>query len=169
MRYCCFCGGELTFKALLDGSSERYCPECDHVFFDTPSPAVIVAVTNADRVLLARSVGWEHPYWGLIAGHVKSGETAEEAAVREVREEVGLEVFDLRIIRTYADEHHNLLMIGFTAKTRSTDVNKSGELERAAWFKLCEPLPLRPNSIATKIVAHLFSEVRLIENDEKTS
>lgn len=156
MKICCFCGKKLIFKNLLDGSRERYCPDCDHVFFDSPSPAVIVAVTNAEKILLTRSVGWEHPYWGLIAGHVKSGETAEKAAIREVREEAGLEIFDLKILRTYA-KSPDLLMIGFTAKTNIVGIKKSKELENATWFKLDEPLPLRPDAISSHLVNHLLN------------
>lgn len=165
LRYCCFCGKELISKTLIDGSRERYCPLCDHVFFDTPSPAVIVGVTNGERILLTRSVGWEHPYWGLIAGHVASGETAEEATIREVREEVGLEVSDLEILGTYVHEHRNLLMIGFRAeaKAEGATIRRSRELERAAWFSLREPLPLRPNSIATQIIKQISPKVRLTE------
>lgn len=151
MQFCCFCGKKLIFKTLRDGSRERYCSDCDHVFFDAPSPAVIVAVTTADKILLTRSVGWEHPYWGLIAGHVKSGETAEAAAIREVHEEVGLEIRDLNILRTYA-KSQDLLMIGFAAKTNVEGITKSEELEEAAWFELDAPLPLRPKSISWHLV-----------------
>lgn len=148
-----------------------YCKECDHVFFDAPSPAVIVAVTEADRILLTRSVESalrKSSYWGLVAGHVKSGETAEETAIREVREEVGLEIFDLKILRTYVRKEGNLLMIGFTAKTKNISIKESKELEKATWFRLNEPLPLRPNSIAFQVVEQIFPRVRLIKLEEKT-
>ncbi|RLI44248.1 hypothetical protein DRO61_12365 [Candidatus Bathyarchaeota archaeon] len=152
MKYCSYCGQDLRFKTLLDGSKEKYCSKCDHVFFDTSSPAVIVAVTNTNRILLTRSVGWVHPYWGLIAGHVKSGESAENAAIREVQEEVGLELFDLQLLKTYPLNNQNLLMIGFKAKTQQMHIEKSKELKNAAWFQLSGPLPLRPNSIASQVV-----------------
>ncbi|MFH0896984.1 MAG: NUDIX domain-containing protein [Candidatus Bathyarchaeota archaeon] len=145
----------MILKTLHDESIEQYCPECDHVFFDTPSPAVIVAVTEADRVLLTRSVGSANPYWGLISGHVKSGETAEAATIREVREEVGLEIFNLEILRTYTMKANNLLMIGFSAKTNSSSVRKSKELDEAVWFKIHEQLPMRPNSISAQIVKQI--------------
>lgn len=152
----------MIFKTLLDGSSEKYCSECDHVFFDTSSPAVIIAVTNTNYILLTRSVGWNIPHWGLVAGHVKSLETAEEAAIREVKEEVGLELQNLKIIRTYSHRKFNLLMIGFTAETQSYKVIKSIELEKAAWFKLSEPLPMRPNSIAAQLVKTIFPNTCLV-------
>lgn len=155
LKYCCFCGRELVPKTLRDGSTEQYCTECDHVFFDSPSPAVIVVVTETNRVLLTKSGGPAYPYWGLVAGHVKSGETAEEAAAREVYEEVGLKIFDLEILRTYAMKNNNLLMIGFSAKTNSFGIAKSNELEEAAWFRINEQLPMRPNSISAQIVKQI--------------
>ena len=154
VNYCRLCGRILIFKTLLDGSKERYCPECDRVFFDTPSPAVIVAVIHADRILLTRSVDWTQPFWGLVAGHVKSGETAEDAAFREVREEVGLDIFALQILGTYTTR--DLLMIGFTAETERDGIQKSIELETAAWFPVHEPLPLRPGSVAHQVVTRFL-------------
>jgi len=166
LRYCRFCGRELDVKTLLDGSREKHCPECDHVFFDEPSPAVIVAVTNTDKILLTRSVGWNHPYWGLVAGHIRSGETAEEAAVREVSEEVGLTAPSPEFLGTFALKDRNLLLIGFRAKTASLDIGKSQELEKAEWFSIREPLPLRRGSASAQIMAKIFPDTRLVESGE---
>jgi NAD+ diphosphatase len=152
-HYCGFCGRQLALKTLLDDSREMYCRHCDYVFFDSPSPAIIVAVANRGRVLLTRSVGWTRPFWGLIAGHIRSGENAEDAVDREVREEVGLELSERRIVGTYAHRQRNLVMIGFTAATRCEAIEKSKELEDAAWFDLDGVLPLRPTSIAARVVA----------------
>lgn len=158
-KYCCFCGKELFLKTLYDGSEEKYCDRCDHVFFRTPSPSVLVMVTNANTVLLARGIGWKHPYWGLISGYIKSGETAEEAAVREVHEEVGLEVSSIEFLKTYASKDYGLLMIAFRAETANTSIKKSQELEDASWFDLNDPLPMRPTSTATHVVRHAFPKV----------
>jgi NAD+ diphosphatase len=163
LNYCSSCRRELIPKTLLDGTREKYCPDCDRVFFDEPSPAVIVAVTNGDRILLARSVGWKHHHWGLVAGHVKSGETAEETAIREVREEVGLEVSELKILGTYAIRSRDLLMIGFNAETNGINIRKSQELEEAEWFRLSEPLPLHPGAISAQIAKRIFPGLRLAE------
>lgn len=154
-HYCGFCGRRLALKTLLDDSREMYCRHCDHVFFDSPSPAIIVAVANRGRVLLTRSVGWTHPFWGLIAGHIRSGESAEEAVDREVREEVGIELSERRIVGTYTHHQHSLLMIGFTATTHCEVIVTSKELEDAAWFDLVAPLPLHPDSIAARVIAML--------------
>jgi len=157
LKYCQFCGKKLSLKTLLDGSVEKYCSECDYVFFDEPSPAVIVAVVNNNKILLTRSIGWQHPYWGLVAGHIQRGETAEEAAAREVNEETGLPTYRLTILGTYTVKERDLLMIGFKAETNANKVRRSRELESAEWFTLNKHLPLRPNSVAHKIVVKILS------------
>jgi NAD+ diphosphatase len=159
LNFCQICGKELEFKTLLDGSVEKYCSNCDQVFFDEPSPAVIVAVINDNNILLTRSIGWEHPYWGLVAGHVKSGETAEETAVREVNEEIGLDITNLSILGTYASKDRDLLMIGFKAYSENTSIKKSQELEKAEWFRLNDLLPTRPGSIASQVISKITSKI----------
>ncbi len=150
-------------KTLHDGSKEKYCDKCDYVFFLTPSPAVIVMVTNANRVLLARAIEWTHPYWGLISGHIEAGETAEQTAVREVYEEVGLKIQNATILKTYIKEDHDLLMIALKAKTKATKIKKSSELKNAKWFDLSEPLPMRPTSISAQLVRHVFPEAKCMD------
>ena len=161
MQYCCYCGKELILKLLYDGSNEKYCQLCDHVFFDSPSPAIIVAVTNGSRILLTRSIEWTHSYWGLIAGHIKSGETAERATKREILEEVGILIHNVTILRTFVHQK-NLLMIAFEACTSEHKITPSQELAAATWFNLDEPLPLRPKSIASQVVRQLYPDMRLI-------
>jgi len=159
LNYCCICGKELGLKTLLDGSVEKYCQNCDRVFFNDPSPAVIVAVIKSSKILLTRSVGWDHPYWGLVAGHVKPGETAEETAVREVNEEVGLDIINLSILGTFASKDRDLLMIRFKACSENTNIKKSQELERAEWFRLYDNLPVRPGSIASQVISKIISKL----------
>jgi NAD+ diphosphatase len=164
LNYCSSCGRELILKTLLDGSKEKWCPDCGHVFFDEPSPAVIVAVTNSDRILLTGSVGWKYAHWGLVAGHVESGETAEETAMREVHEEVGLNISELEILGTYAIRSRGLLMIGFRAETKGTNITKSRELKKAEWFRLHEPLPLHPDSVSAQIARKICPQLRLTDS-----
>jgi len=166
-KYCSFCGKELIFKTLFDGSKEKYCDNCDHVFFRTPSPCVIVMVTNANRVLLTRGIGWKHPHWALISGHIRSGENAEETALREIHEEVGVEVTRLEFLRTYATMDHELLMIAFKAETKNASIKKSQELEDAKWFDLDRPLPMRPESTAAHLVKHVFPKTTYMDLKEQ--
>jgi len=147
-KYCCFCGKKLTIKTLSDGSKEKYCAQCDHVFFETPYPAVIVAVATNNKVLINER--------GLIAGYIRQGETAEEAATRETSEEAGLEISDLTFVNTYSAKKRNLLMIGYKARAKDTHIKKSGELKKAVWCDLNKPLPLRPRSIAAQLIRQSF-------------
>lgn len=163
MQYCCYCGKKLTLKLLYDGSNEKYCQQCDHVFFNSPSPAIIVAVLNRSRILLTRSIEWTHSYWGLIAGHLKSNETAEHAAKREILEEVGITIHNITILRTFI-HRENLLMIAFKARTSENKISSSQELAAATWFNLNEPLPLRPKSIASHVVRHLYPDVQFLNS-----
>jgi len=131
-KYCCFCGTKLTLKPLSDGSEEKYCAQCDHVFFETPYPAVIVAVATNNKVLVNER--------GLIAGYIRQGETAEQAAIRETREEVGLEISNLTFVNTYSAKKGNLLMIGYKAKAKDAHVKRSSELRKAVcaiWTNRC--------------------------------
>jgi len=161
MQYCCYCGNKLNLKLLNDGSNEKYCQLCDHVFFNSPSPAIIVAVTNGSKILLTRSIEWTHSYWGLIAGHIKSSETAEHAAKREILEEVGIFIHNVTILRTFI-HRKNLLMIAFKACTSENKISPSQELAAATWFNLDEPLPLRPTSIASQVVRQLYPDVQFV-------
>jgi len=158
-EYCGFCGNRLILKTLYDRSREKYCEKCDYVFFLTPLPSVIVMVIDANKVLLVRAIDWKHPYWGLISGYIRLGETAEQAAVREVYEEVGLKVSNLEFLKTYALEARDLLMIAFKVRAEDRSIKKSQELEDARWFDLRRPLHMRPESIAARIVQHVFSDV----------
>lgn len=160
-KYCCFCGKKLILKTLYDGAREKYCDKCDHVFFPTPSPCVIVIVANKKKILLARGIKWKYPYWALISGHIKSGETAEKTAIREVREETGLNVCHLEFVGTYIKKDQNLLMIAFKAGTKNTFIKKSQELEDARWFDLSSLLPVRPGSIAAHIIKKVFPKTKL--------
>jgi NAD+ diphosphatase len=163
MQYCCYCGQKLTLKLLYDRSKEKHCQQCNHVFFNSPSPAIIVAVINGSQILLTRSIEWTHSYWGLLAGHIKTHETAEHATKREILEEVGITVHKVSLLRTYIHSN-DLLMIAFKASTENQKISTSQELAAAKWFNLNEPLPLRPKSIASQVVQYLYPDVRFLAN-----
>jgi NADH pyrophosphatase NudC (nudix superfamily) len=94
-RYCPWCGTQLALQDIA-GQLRPAC-SCGYVFWDNPVPVVGAIVEIGARVLLARKAAWPAGRWGLVAGFVEAGETTDEAAAREVREETGLvaEVLDL--------------------------------------------------------------------------
>ena len=99
-RSCRFCGccGHL----LQHSDSERamVCPSCGRVFYPRINPAVIVGVTKGDEILLTKYAGRGHVFYALIAGFTEIGETFEETVKREVMEEVGLQVTNIRYYKS---------------------------------------------------------------------
>jgi NAD+ diphosphatase len=151
--YCCFCGKLLGIKDLFDGTTEKYCADCDYVFFPTPSAIVMVMITKGKHILLARGVGWDHEFWGLIAGHIQPGETAEAAARREVNEEVSLTLTELKFIESFATKtDRDNLILAFHAEAENNEIKISQELTAADWFDIASDLPVRQGSIIEKLV-----------------
>lgn len=131
-RHCGVCGAA-TIAATEERA--RRCPSCGALFFPSASPAVIVAVTRGDRLLLAHNRSFRAGMFSLLAGFVDPGETLEQAAVREVREEVSLAIDDLRYVASQPWSFPNSLMIGFRARHVSGEVVVDGrEIEQADWF-----------------------------------
>jgi NAD+ diphosphatase len=131
-RFCGSCGTPME-----DAPDERArrCPKCGAFFYPSASPAVIVAVTRGDKLLLAHNRNFSPGLFSLLAGFVEPGETLEQAAVREVREEVGLEINNLRYIRSQPWPFPNSLMAGFRATCDSGEIKVDGkEIEEAAWY-----------------------------------
>lgn len=138
-RYCGKCASRLApdqFERALR------CPNCGNLLFPTIAPAVIVAITCGDRILLARNVRYQH--YALIAGYVEVGETLEHALRREVLEEVGLEIHDVRYLGDQPWGVSGSHMFAFHAKADDhapLQIQKS-ELADAKWFSREEIQPI---------------------------
>jgi NAD+ diphosphatase len=140
-RFCGQCG-----RPTVDKAEERakLCAECGLVVFPRLSPAVIVAVTHGDRILLARSPRFPEGRYSVLAGFVEPGESLEECVQREVREEVGLELADIRYFGSQPWPFPNSLMIGFTADYASGQMRiDRKEIVEADWFS-ADHLPRIP-------------------------
>ena len=145
-RYCGRCG-ELT-RPLADERARR-CPKCELTVHPRLAPAVIVLVERADgRALLARNANFPEPIYSCLAGFVEPGETLEEAARREVREEVGIELRDLCYFGSQPWPFPHSLMIGFFAQFASGELRPDGqEIADAAWFSPTD-LPNLPGEVS---------------------
>jgi NAD+ diphosphatase len=134
----------------------KRCPRCRYEHYPHLHPAVITLVRDGNRVLLARKREWAPGRYALVAGFVDNGESLEGAVVREVKEEVGVDVIDVTYVGSQNWPFPSQLMVGFVATYAGGEVRVDpDELEDARWFP-CTALPNRPSrhSIAGFILEH---------------
>lgn len=142
-RYCGQCGCAMQ---LVNWELAMLCHKCGHRAYPRISPCVLVAIRRGDDILLARSERHKPGYFSILAGFVESGETLEQAAVREVAEEVGVRIGNLRYAGSQPWPFPHSLMVGFFADYLSGDiVCQQDEIAEAHWFHLAE-LPEVPPS-----------------------
>jgi NAD+ diphosphatase len=144
-RYCGRCSHPTEDKT---DERAKHCPACGLINYPRLSPAVIVAVLREDKILLARNKRFRGPFYSVLAGFVEPGETMEDCVHREVREEVGLEVDNIRYFGSQPWPFPNSLMVGFVADYTGGEIavdNK--ELMEAAWFT-AHSLPQIPPRIS---------------------
>lgn len=150
-KFCGRCGSVLEEK--MD-ATEKKCPSCKTSIFPRFSPAVMVLIQNEDQILLARSPHFQPGYYSAIAGFIDIGETAEQAAHREVKEELGLEIRDLEYFSTQTWPFPDSFMIAFKAKYHGGELKLDEiEIEDARWFSPHELPQLPPySSIARQLI-----------------
>jgi NAD+ diphosphatase len=149
-----FCGrcGLLLKTSLTERAKE--CPKCGLLHFPRLAPAIIVLVERGNELLLARSRHFMPEMYSVLAGFVEPGESLEEAVVREVREEVGISVKNIKYFGNQPWPFPHSLMIGFTATYAGGNISlDDSEIEDARWFT-ADNLPRIPGkiSIARKLI-----------------
>lgn len=108
---------------------------CAAQHFPRTDPAIIVLVHDGEQCLLGRQKRWPKGMYSTLAGFVEPGETMEEAVAREVEEEAGVRVDDVRYFRSQPWPYPASLMIGFMARATTREIHLGDEeLEHAAWF-----------------------------------
>ena len=154
-RHCGACGALLE-DCPPEGTEPggRLCPACGRVFFPRISPAVIVLVRKGGRALLAHNASFPAGRFGLIAGFVEAGETIEETVAREVHEEAGIDVAELRYRRSQSWPFPDSLMLAFTAEWAGGEARPDGrEIVELRW---CGPDELPdippPGSVARGLI-----------------
>ena len=132
-----YCGSCASATEICSAGHMRVCTstDCAQRYFPSMDPAVIVLIEHKDRCLLGRQPHWPEAMYSTLAGFVEPGETIEAAVAREVNEEAGIHVEEIRYHSSQAWLFPNSLMLGFNAKATSTDLQlDTNELEAAAWF-----------------------------------
>jgi NAD+ diphosphatase len=144
-QFCGRCGTPLD-----ESQTERAkeCPVCGLLHFPRLSPAIIVLIHRNHELLLARSRHFPSGMYSVIAGFVEPGETLEQAVAREVHEEVGLVVKNIRYFGSQPWPFPHSLMIGFTAAYAGGEiVLNDDEIEEAGWYQI-DRLPPLPSKIS---------------------
>jgi NAD+ diphosphatase len=139
-----FCGRCATPTEPSPGERALHCPACGLKAYPRLAPAAIVLVERDDEILLARNVNFPLPMYSLLAGFVEPGETLEQCAAREVREEVGIDITDVRYASSQPWPFPHSLMLGMTATYAGGDlVLDPAEIADAAWYR-ADALPMIP-------------------------
>lgn len=133
-RFCGRCGGETQPAA---DERAMVCPRCKRRIYPRIIPAVIVGVTNGDEILMTKYKGRDIPFYALIAGFTEIGETLEECVAREVMEEAGLKVKNIRYYKSQPWAIVDDLLAGFYCDVDgSTQIHMdTGELKEAVWMR----------------------------------
>lgn len=132
-QFCGHCG-----KELVHAEKERmmYCPECRSMFFPTIAPCVIVGLVNKDKILMSKYAGRAYGGFALLAGFIEVGETPEQAVAREVMEEVGLKVKNIRYYKSQPWGTDCNMLLGFYCDLDGDDAIHidQNELSMAGWY-----------------------------------
>src|SRR5262245_27851177 len=157
--HCGRCGTPTLVKS---EERARQCPSCGQTHFPRIAPAVMALVGRGDQLLLARSPHFVPGMHSALAGFVEPGESLEECLVREVKEEVGVEVTNLRYFSSQPWPFPHSLMIAFNCDwARGEIVPDPAEIEAAGWFGL-DSLPVLPNkiSIARRLIDATIARIK---------
>lgn len=159
-RFCGRCG-----KKMIEDDKERMlkCENCGQMEYPKISPAVIVGVTDGNRLLMSKYANREYKKYALIAGYAEIGETIEETVRREVMEEVGLKVKNIRFYKSQPWSFTDTLLLGFFADLDGEDkiTLDREELALAEWFER-ENIPITERNIS------LTNEMILRFKEEKS-
>lgn len=150
-KYCGRCGSKMENKK---DEMAKICPNCGNIMYPVICPAIIVAITKEDKILLAHNSSFKNNMYGLIAGFVEAGESLEHAVKREIFEEINIKVNNIRYYASSPWPFPNSLMLGFFADYDSGEIKVDGsEIVAADWFTKDEfPNIPKKFSLARKLI-----------------
>jgi NAD+ diphosphatase len=154
-----YCGHCATPTVQIDYERAKRCPKCGLVNYPRIAPAIIVLISRGEEILLARAPRFPEGMYSVLAGFVEPGESLEATLRREVKEEVGVDVQDIRYFGSQPWPFPHSLMIGFTATYAGGEiVPEPEEIVDAGWFHKDQlpAIPPKP-SIARKLIEGFLS------------
>ena len=151
--FCPHCGLKLTMKEIGDEGLIPYCENCQIPLWDMFTTCIICAVVNENNEVALIKQGYVSTNYICVAGIMKLGESAEECAMREVKEEIGLDVESLEYIASYPYLRKEMLMLGYKVNVKKADFTLSGEVDSVCWFSSdCVLENMKEGSIAYELV-----------------
>lgn len=154
MDFCYECGNKLELKECGDEGLTPFCNSCNIFRFPVFNTAIITAVLDKDkkRVALLQQYGRTDNI--LLAGYIKKGETPEQTLIREVKEEIGLDIIQYRYMQSAYSSKSNTLMLGYMSIAGDDKFNNiSQEVDKVNWYTLEEaPNTILQDSIAQRLL-----------------
>lgn len=134
--YCPKCGTKAVLREIGDEGEMPFCESCQAPLFDLfPVCVLCVAADEQGEIALIRQSYVNNGTYVGVAGYMKSGESGEEAALREVAEELGLQPCEVIPIKTYPYVKKDMLMLGYLVRVKRSEFSLSDEVDSAAWFR----------------------------------
>jgi len=158
--FCPECGKQLI-TASVEGKPRLKCPTCSFIFWDNPIPVVAAIVEIGGNIVLARNREWPETWYGIITGFLDQGELPEAAALREVKEELGLDGRILSFVGHYLFEQKNQVIMVYHVCAEG-EITLNAELVD---YKLVPPKKVKPWGLGTGPAVRDWLESRGIQND----
>lgn len=156
-RFCGRCGTATVGHP--QGERARVCPSCAYTCYPRINPCIIVAVTRGEEILLARAHRFNRPMFSTLAGFIEAGESAEETVMREVEEEVGVKVKNIRYFASQSWPFPGNLMLGFHAEYESGElVLQEEEIAEAGFFHYSALPPVPPKGSIAHALIQAFAD-----------
>lgn len=157
-KYCGRCG---TKNVFAEHERALVCTKCGHISYPKIAPCVIGTVVKRDQVLLVHGHHHRDGIYSAVAGFIESGETAEQAFAREVKEETNIDICDIRYVESQPWPFPGQLMLGFVAHYKAGNIQiEERELVDAGWYSK-DALPTLPAdyTISYKLIAHALEQI----------
>ncbi len=159
--YCPKCGEKLIPKTFGDDKDVPFCQKCNRPFFPVFSTCVIcLCVNEYGEAALIKQTDMPTQHYILIAGYIKPGETAEETAMREIEEEIGIKPESCHLAFSWFYEKRDQLMLAFICRAKKADIKLSCELTEARWVPENEVLSKLKGGSMTVDVFNKYLELK---------
>jgi len=152
---------ELIERDSWDEGAVPYCPVDDVMYFDTPKPCVVVAVMKENEILLLKQNYTFKNSKVLVSGYVTNGESVEETVYREVKEETGITIGDIKYLGSDYLASKEIIMLTFMAKYVEGEINMSPEVDWAEWVNIEDAIcEMSEDEIGKRVVRKLLREIK---------